>query len=287
MSITKYEIFETVIMTGSFSKAAEKLNKTQSAISHAVSALEKELGVFLFVRNGRKVSLTHHGINAYAYICRILEINRNLMKKKFIDENIPYVLRIGVFESVKRTILPSVIKEINKSYPFIDIILFEGGYDEIKEWIINDLIDFGFTISDDFGCESIPILEDELVMATKIDMESPLDGVSLNGFFNINKFIMPMAPYKNKIEIFFNENNISPNVYSHVSDCNTIAKMVDLGIGVSIGPKLFLQSFEKIKLHDLPIKLHRSIYLSHKKHYFDRVDHFFIGEVKKAARGLI
>ncbi|MDE9567363.1 LysR family transcriptional regulator, partial [Xenorhabdus bovienii] len=55
MSIIKYEIFESVIKTGSFTKAAEKSNRTQSAISHAISSLEKELGVPLFVRDGRKI----------------------------------------------------------------------------------------------------------------------------------------------------------------------------------------------------------------------------------------
>ncbi|CDG22154.1 LysR family transcriptional regulator [Xenorhabdus poinarii G6] len=287
MSMTKYEIFEAVIKTGSFSKAAERLNKTQSAISHAISDLEKKFGVLLFVRNGRKVNLTHHGIKVYTYIYKILDINRHLMKENFMDENSSYVLRVGVFESVKRTILPSVIKEMKKSYPLIEIILFEGSYDEIKEWIINDLIDFGFTISDGFGCNSIPILADELVVATKIDLDFPLDKTSLNHFFSINKFIMPAAPYKNNIELFFSENNIKPNIYSQVSDCNTIAKMVDLGIGVSIGPKLFLKSFEKIKLHDLPVKSHRNIYISHKKKGFGKIEDFFIQEVIKTASGLI
>ncbi|MED2711239.1 LysR family transcriptional regulator, partial [Bacillus toyonensis] len=71
MSIIKYEIFESVITTGSFTKAAEKLNMTQSAVSHAISSLEKELGTSLFLRTGRPITLTLHGTKAYEYIGQI------------------------------------------------------------------------------------------------------------------------------------------------------------------------------------------------------------------------
>ncbi|MDE9462074.1 LysR family transcriptional regulator [Xenorhabdus bovienii] len=261
MSIVKYEIFESVIKTGSFTKAAEKLNRTQSAISHAISSLENELGVSLFLRDGRKISLTPHGIKAYTYICKILEINRKLIKTNFIDESFPKILKIGVFTSIKNHILPPVVKEFNRLYPFIEIIILEGTYDEIQEWIINKVIDFGFTINGDFGCESIPFLEDELVIATPSNLRFCLDDGSLNNFFNQNKIIMPAAPYKHQVEMFFNENYIVPNIHSYISDCNTIVNMISLGIGVSIGSKLFLKSFDNIKIHKFPVRFYRNIYI--------------------------
>lgn len=48
-----------------------------------------------------------------------------------------------------------LIKEFNKLYPFIEIIIFEGTYDEIQEWVIDKVIDLGFTINGEFGCESV------------------------------------------------------------------------------------------------------------------------------------
>ena len=51
MSVTKYQIFLKTVACGSFSKAAEAMNFTQSGVSHAVQALEDELGVTLLSRN--------------------------------------------------------------------------------------------------------------------------------------------------------------------------------------------------------------------------------------------
>src|SRR5699024_1956478 len=54
MTITRFEIFVQVVESESFTKAAHYLNMTQSAVSHAIAGLEKELGCQLFIRNRRK-----------------------------------------------------------------------------------------------------------------------------------------------------------------------------------------------------------------------------------------
>ena len=51
MSVSKYQMFLKTVECGSFSRAAEELNFTQSGVSHAVQALEEELGVRLVVRS--------------------------------------------------------------------------------------------------------------------------------------------------------------------------------------------------------------------------------------------
>ena len=64
----RYEIFLKVCETGSFSKAAEALNYTQSGISQMMAGLEEELGVQLFARVKRGVSLTDNGARLIPYI---------------------------------------------------------------------------------------------------------------------------------------------------------------------------------------------------------------------------
>ena len=61
MSVNKYQMFLKTVECGSFSKAAEEMNFTQSAVSHAVQALENELGVTLLSRNRGGVVLTADG----------------------------------------------------------------------------------------------------------------------------------------------------------------------------------------------------------------------------------
>lgn len=58
MSVSKYQMFLKTVECGSFSRAAEELNFTQSGVSHAVQALEDELGITLLSRNRGGVVLT-------------------------------------------------------------------------------------------------------------------------------------------------------------------------------------------------------------------------------------
>ncbi|SCN10923.1 Uncharacterized protein BCINRASA_06170 [Bacillus wiedmannii] len=267
--------------------AAEKLNMTQSAVSHAISSLEKELGTSLFLRTGRTITLTPHGTKAYEYIGQILKINRKLIETSFNNELLPKTLKIGAFTSVKKHILPPIMKEFNKLYPFLEIIVFEGTYDEIQEWIINKVIDLGFTIKGGFGCESVLFLEDGLVIATPKDLKLiPVD-CPLKDFFNQNNIIMPAAPYRNQVEKFFNQQSIEPKIHSYISDCNTIVKMIDLGIGISIGPRLFLKSFDNIKIYELPERHYRNIYISYKPSTeLKQAEGYYVQEFIKIARNL-
>ena len=61
MSISKYQVFLKVVACGTFTKAAEALNFTQSGISHAITSLESELGITLLSRNRGGVVLTADG----------------------------------------------------------------------------------------------------------------------------------------------------------------------------------------------------------------------------------
>ncbi|MDA2519862.1 LysR family transcriptional regulator [Bacillus cereus] len=289
MSIIKYEIFEAVIKTGSFTKASEILNMTQSAVSHAISNLEKELGTSLFTRNGRSITLTPNGAKAYEYINEILTINRKLVKTDFSDPSrLPKTLTIGTFTSIKNHILPQIIKNFNSLYPFIELVIFEGTYDEIEDWALNRVIDLGFTITENPNLVSIPFLEDELVIAAPNGVEIYQNDSLLSDFFQKNSIIMPAAPYRKQVENFLNKHNLVPNIHSHISDCNTIVKMVNLGIGISIGPKLFLKSFEHIQIHKLPDRHYRNIYISHPIPTMDTpTQEHYVQEFIKIARNSI
>ena len=72
MTLLSYQVFKAVVEQESFQKAAEVLNLTPSAVSHAVSSMEKELGFSLFTRNKAGVSLTNYGERLLPYINAVL-----------------------------------------------------------------------------------------------------------------------------------------------------------------------------------------------------------------------
>ena len=80
MSVSKYQMFVKTVECGSFSKAAEALNFTQSGVSHAVQSLEDELGVTLLSRNRGGVVLTADGRALLPKIERLCAAHRALMQ---------------------------------------------------------------------------------------------------------------------------------------------------------------------------------------------------------------
>ena len=80
MTLLTYQIFKTVSEAGSYHKAAEGLGLTPSAISHAVSSMEKELGFSIFTRKKTGVTLTSYGESLLPYVNAVLNSDESLQQ---------------------------------------------------------------------------------------------------------------------------------------------------------------------------------------------------------------
>lgn len=144
----RYEIFLKVVELANITRAAEALNYTQSGVSHAIAALEKEAGFSLFVRNNNGVTLTENGKRILDSIQKLVNQQRNLTQTIANVKNvITGTIRIGTFCSVSAQWLPKVIRSFQEIYSSVDFELLDGNYDEITTWIVNGKIDCGFLTS--------------------------------------------------------------------------------------------------------------------------------------------
>ena len=111
MSVSKYQMFLKTVECGSFSRAAEELNFTQSGVSHAVQALEDELGITLLSRNRGGVVLTADGRAVLPKIEKLCTAHHALMQTveglKDMDSGL---VKIGTFSSVSAQWLPRILK---------------------------------------------------------------------------------------------------------------------------------------------------------------------------------
>ena len=80
MTLLTYKIFEAVVQEKSFHKASVLMNMTPSAVSHAISSMEKELGFSLFIRNKNGNVLTSNGEAIYPFVLEILNSNEYLLQ---------------------------------------------------------------------------------------------------------------------------------------------------------------------------------------------------------------
>ncbi|MCR6109630.1 LysR family transcriptional regulator [Bacillus sp. A301a_S52] len=266
MSFIRFEIVATVIELGSFTATAEKLNMTQSAVSHAVASLESEWGVSLLIRDRKKgITLTDVGQKILPHIREVLKRMEVINQEIALVTNLETgIVRVGTFASASSCLLPKLLAKFQKKHPNIEFKFFEGTYEEITEWLKSGIIDIGFVVKDgstqDF--DVVPLIKDEMVVAYHPDHRFQLkETIDMHELID-ESFIMPTGMYQSHVEALFKEANIKPTILFEVHDCTTIANMVQEGLGVTIGPELFLKTQQNIKASKLTIKKSREVALA-------------------------
>ncbi|CVO28886.1 LysR family transcriptional regulator [Streptococcus pneumoniae] len=160
-----YKVFQTVVECGSFTKAGEKLGLTQSGVSHNMAKLESELGIVLLHRNRNGLSLTDAGERVMPHIRQIIHHASLLEQEAALIQGMEVgSIKIGTFSSFSSKMLPQLIHRFTKSYPNIQLELYEGGYEEIEEWIASGTVDLGFLTQPSRDLETVPLFQDELVV---------------------------------------------------------------------------------------------------------------------------
>ncbi len=126
MDLRNVESFIRVAELGSFTKAASEMNYVQSTVTMQIQQLEKELGVPLFDRIGKKVSLTSAGREFLSYANEIVDIMQKAGTLGKEDKNISGSLRIGVLESLLFSTLVELLPGFKEEYPNVDIEIKMG-----------------------------------------------------------------------------------------------------------------------------------------------------------------
>ncbi|GIO22691.1 LysR family transcriptional regulator [Oceanobacillus sp. J11TS1] len=266
MSIVRFEIIAKVVELGSFTATAEKLNMTQSAVSHAVASLESELGAPLLIRDRKKgIDLTEIGQKVLPHIREILKRMDSIHQEIALENNLETgMIRVGTFASASPCLLPKLLAKFQKKHPKIEFTFYEGTYEEITEWLNSGIIDIGFVVKGktNLDFDFIPLIKDNMVVAYY--PEHPFQSkeiVDMNDLID-QSFIMPTGMYQSHVEELFEEAQIKPPIRFEVHDCTTIANMVQEGLGITIGPELFLKTQQNIKISNLNIKNTREVTLA-------------------------
>ena len=145
----KYLItFRTIVDEGSFTKAAEKLNYTQSAITFQMGQLEQELSACLFEKIGRKMVLTKAGEHLVPYVGEVLQ---SVDKLRCFETNLAECqgdLRIGVGETLLCHEFPAVLKEFHRQTPKARLFLRSMNCCDIRDQLFQGTLDLGVFYED-------------------------------------------------------------------------------------------------------------------------------------------
>ncbi|TKI26155.1 LysR family transcriptional regulator [Bacillus pumilus] len=262
----QYKVFLTVVECGSFTKAGEKLGLTQSGVSHNIAKLESELGVVLLRRNRNGLALTDAGERVMPHIRQIIHHASLLEQEAALIQGMEVgSIKIGTFSSFSSKMLPQLIHRFTKVYPNIQVELYEGGYEEIEDWIASGTVDVGFLTQPSREFETVPLFQDELVVLMQEEHRFNTKKVIEVDSLHDESFIMPKAGCDLLIKKLLKERGVKPQVLFEIGDNNTLISMVQEGLGVTIIPTLILPpQMSHTKVIPLETSVYREINLAFK-----------------------
>ncbi|MFJ3388151.1 MULTISPECIES: LysR family transcriptional regulator [unclassified Lysinibacillus] len=240
MSLVKYEILNKVAEVASFTKAADALGLTQSAVSHAVSSLEKEFGFALIHRSRAGVTLTSEGNTMLRAMRHVLDA------QELLQQEAAHILgvtrgkvRIGVISSISSNWMPEIVRIMDNQFPGIQVELREGDYYEIEQWLLSGEVDAGFLNGQKSKQYQFTELQQDPLLCIVSDKsllynKAEIDIVELENM----PFIMTSYKGTNDVKVLLEQYHVKPNIRFELSEEVGIISMIAHQLGISILPKL-------------------------------------------------
>jgi len=139
LDIDQLRSFIAIAETGSFTKAAEVVNKTQSAVSMQMKRLEERLDRPVFARDGRASKLTEDGQRLLDYARRIVKLNVETIAA-FSDAELSGRVRLGVPDDYADRYLPEIMARFSRAYPSVELsVLCEPSVDLLERLDANEI----------------------------------------------------------------------------------------------------------------------------------------------------
>ncbi len=244
MTLLTYQVFKTVADQGSFRKAADLLGLTPSAVSHAISSMESELGFSVLNRSKNGATLTNYGEHLLPYVNAVLNSDESLQQAIAEFNGLKRgKVKIGCFSSVCTNWMPDIMHSFQEKYPDIQIEVFEGTYDDVVYWIKNGVADLGFlsvSSAEDIPIE--PLYRDPLLCI----VPKGCRGEEAASYMDIDEmrnyqFVTQRESTDADIQKFLRENSLAVRSHYHVVDDLSTVAMVASGFGICLMPEMVMK----------------------------------------------
>lgn len=245
MDIALLRLFETVAQERSFSRAGQKLFRSQPAISLAVKRLEEDLGAQLIDRSARTLRLTDAGREVMAYVKQFLALERKMrLALAELRDLRAGKLVIGANESTALYLLRHV-ESFRQRHPGIDVELRRSLSSRIPEAVLDGSLELG-AISYDPGDPKLRtdrLYEDRLTFV--VSPEHRFAARREVGIAELGKetFIAHnvVSPYRARVIETFRRHQVPLNMPIEMPTIETIRRLVQRNLGVAFLPKMCVE----------------------------------------------
>ncbi|MEZ5426380.1 MAG: LysR family transcriptional regulator [Pyrinomonadaceae bacterium] len=242
MEIWQLRTFSAIAETLNFTKASEKLNLTQSAVSHQIKALEEELGVPLFIRAKRGVILTDAGKVALEYARSILD-QAEEMHERVAGREKKMVGRVRVAAATQALVylFAPLFEEFMDNYETVELVFrTTASTEQTIEDVSNGVADVGFASLPVYSpiLEYTELFDDELVLVVgKKHRFARQNKVSRKELAKERWILFERgASIRRATDAFFKKLRVEPEMSLESNDTYFIKLMIEHGLGVSLLP---------------------------------------------------
>lgn len=187
MNQEAYKTFMVLAETKNFSKAAERLNVVQSTVSNRIQELEKCLQKELFIRDNKKVELTHSGKILLPYARKLVLLEDEACSKLRIGENYNETLDIESADSIFRGWVVGTTIEYLQKYRQIAVKMKIRHSQDIIQNVLDNIIDIGFTyikpVSHKLAVYKFQ--EEEIILVTNSTNHHYPNGIAIKELLNL------------------------------------------------------------------------------------------------------
>jgi DNA-binding transcriptional LysR family regulator len=273
MELSQLEVFLTVAREGRFSRAAEKLYRTQSAVSQTIRKLEEELGEPLFDRSSREGVLTDAGRTLQEYAEKLLNLRSDAQEALVeLRELQKGKLSIAANEFTALYLLP-VLGEFRRLHPMIKIMVQRSLGSHIPNDLLRHTVEMGVLSYDpqEPHLRSIVVYLDELTFV--VPPSHPLSSekqVSIRQL-GAEVFIAHIvsSPYREKVIETFRRHKTPLHMDVELPTLQAITRFVSMGNGVALVPLISVENElargELVSIQVRELKLHRKLRLVFRK----------------------
>lgn len=242
MTLSQLELFVTLVEAGGFSAAAARLGITQSAVSHAVRALEQALGTTLFDRRESPPALTDGARRLLPHVRAMLASAESIRHEVAAERRLRAgVLRIGSFgPSSSLRLLPRLLRAFSARYPGVEVQVDEDADGVVAQWLVDRRVELGFVTLPEERFDTVELARDEYLVVLpethQLATRASIDARDLDGL----PFIASSAGCGDDIAALLHRAGAIPHELFRLPQVLSVLGLVEQGLGVSVSVRLAL-----------------------------------------------
>ena len=290
MELRQLEYFQMASRLKNITRAAERLRVSQPNITVAIKKLEAELGIQLFDRSQKQLSLTPEGA---VFLGRIEVALRNIQDAVLEVNDYKQLqkgtIKIGIPPMMGAYLFPKIFSSFQRRYSHLDVYLHEEGSVAIREQLERDELDFGIIIIPDSSpnLQLLPMARSQIVCCVPEDSDlAARKAITLQDIENRNLIMLKEGSFLRQTMLQkMKTAGVTPNIVLESNQVVTIMGLVASGVGNAFLLDMIVREASGIRAIPLAAPIYVDVGLAWKRdRYISRAAQSFIEFSKNILR---